>query len=529
MTTEEFITKARAVHGSKYDYSKVEYVNSQTKVCIICPVHGEFWQRADTFLHSQGCPKCVRKRIGKNMQKWDEQTCYNAAKQCKSRKEFREKYGRAYFLSKTENWLEKFDWLEKKFEWTYDLCREEAKKYKTKRAFEKGNSGAYTASVRKKWINTFDWFIKNRLNVVEGNIDCVYAYYFEEHNAIYIGRTIRPKNRDKEHIFNTQNDTVAKFAEKHQCSVPPMIILNSGLTLAEGQSLENYWIEHYRKLGYNILNKAQTGLGKGSLGTIGAGKWNKTTCYKEALNFSSRKEFQRGNVGAYTRALRKGWLEGYTWLQRPTSARLKWTKEKCFQEAMLYQSITDFSKKSPGAYAAAIKNGWINQYDWFIKVYKPTGYWTYDKCLEEAKKYKSRSEFEYGKGSGTAYRIARKNGWIKDYTWFIEKQHPNGYWTYERCYTEAKKHKSRTEFMYAKGGNTAYVVARKNNWLNDYTWLKNSPKPKGYWTYERCKAEALKYKTRTQFKLGNGSAYAFSIRNKWIDDFFRRKNDRNKQ
>ena len=44
LKTDEFIKKAREVHGDKYDYSKVEYVNNHTKVCIICPKHGEFWQ-----------------------------------------------------------------------------------------------------------------------------------------------------------------------------------------------------------------------------------------------------------------------------------------------------------------------------------------------------------------------------------------------------------------------------------------------------------------------------------------------------
>ena len=42
MTTEDFISKAIGVHGNKYDYSKVEYVNTLTKVTIICPIHGEF-------------------------------------------------------------------------------------------------------------------------------------------------------------------------------------------------------------------------------------------------------------------------------------------------------------------------------------------------------------------------------------------------------------------------------------------------------------------------------------------------------
>lgn len=60
-TTEQFITEARAIHGGKYDYSKVEYVHSQTKVCIICPVHGEFLQTPKKHLKGQGCPKCAKR------------------------------------------------------------------------------------------------------------------------------------------------------------------------------------------------------------------------------------------------------------------------------------------------------------------------------------------------------------------------------------------------------------------------------------------------------------------------------------
>ena len=57
-TKEEWITYAREVHGNKYDYSKVEYVNALTKVCIICPEHGEFWQGPHSHTKGQGCPKC---------------------------------------------------------------------------------------------------------------------------------------------------------------------------------------------------------------------------------------------------------------------------------------------------------------------------------------------------------------------------------------------------------------------------------------------------------------------------------------
>lgn len=70
-TKETFIQKARAVHGDKYDYSKVEYTNVYTKVCIICHEkdengveHGEFWQLPLNHLKWGGCKKCKKKTIG---------------------------------------------------------------------------------------------------------------------------------------------------------------------------------------------------------------------------------------------------------------------------------------------------------------------------------------------------------------------------------------------------------------------------------------------------------------------------------
>lgn len=57
-TKQEFITKADLIHNHIYDYSKVDYVNNSTKVCIICKEHGEFWQRPQDHLKGRGCPQC---------------------------------------------------------------------------------------------------------------------------------------------------------------------------------------------------------------------------------------------------------------------------------------------------------------------------------------------------------------------------------------------------------------------------------------------------------------------------------------
>ena len=57
-TTQEFITKATAIHGSYYGYDKVVYTNNSTKVEILCPTHGSFFTTPAPHLRGSGCPVC---------------------------------------------------------------------------------------------------------------------------------------------------------------------------------------------------------------------------------------------------------------------------------------------------------------------------------------------------------------------------------------------------------------------------------------------------------------------------------------
>lgn len=57
----EFEAKARLIHGDKYDYSKVEYISAKDKVLIICPEHGEFWQDPNHHLQGNQCPLCTHR------------------------------------------------------------------------------------------------------------------------------------------------------------------------------------------------------------------------------------------------------------------------------------------------------------------------------------------------------------------------------------------------------------------------------------------------------------------------------------
>lgn len=58
LTTEEFIQKAKKIHGDKYDYSRSSYQGGKLKIEIICKIHGSFSQIASNHLNGCGCPIC---------------------------------------------------------------------------------------------------------------------------------------------------------------------------------------------------------------------------------------------------------------------------------------------------------------------------------------------------------------------------------------------------------------------------------------------------------------------------------------
>lgn len=518
---EKFIEKAHAVHNGFYDYSKVEYVNSHTQVQILCPLHGVFNQEPASHLQGHGCPICANIENGNKRRKWTLDKCQNEARKYKTKQEFRKGNAGAYKYASDNGLLKTFDWFKEIRKpngyWTRERCEKESRKYNSKKDFSKGCPAAHAAAERRGWLNDFSWLVKKRFDIEKDRIDSVYVYIFEEFKVAYVGRTLmrRQKKRDKEHIFNIEADNVARYAKKHHVSVPPMTILESDLTLEEGLEREDYWRKWYEQHGFTMLNRIATGVGKGSLGAIGQGKWNRRTCREEALKYKSASEFEVNSSGAYAAALRNGWLKDYSWF-----AVLKkgWDKETCLKEAKKYNTRGDFCNGCNGAYIKSLKEGWIDEFTWLhSRQTKPAGYWdNYEHCYEEAKKYKNRRAFL--KGCSGAYTKALKNGWLDDYTWFVEMKKPNGYWNQETCYEEAKKYSTKKDFKLHANG--AYQLAYKEGWLNDYTWFKSLT---GFWTYEACKAEAAKYEKRNQFKKGCKGAYAKSRINGWLDEFFPKK------
>lgn len=249
------------------------------------------------------------------------------------------------------------------------------------------------------------------------------------------------------------------------------------------------------------------------------------------------------------------------------SRNIKWNYETCYKEALKYGRRIDFQKGNGSAYKAARENEWLDEYIWFKKPHmRDKRYKTYDEVYNIALAYNTR--WDFCKGNQTAYNTARENDWLDDYAWFerptnIYSDKKDNVYAYffndfksvyvgrsvaikQRDNNHRKSSKS-TVFKYAESNNIPIpqMTILKTNltpieglewedyFVKYYTeegWnvlniaktgvscgALGNIKPK--WTYKKCYKEAKKYKTRWEFGKNNTSAYAASIANEWIEDY----------
>lgn len=141
--------------------------------------------------------------------------------------------------------------------------------------------------------------------------------------------------------------------------------------------------------------------------------------------------------------------------------------------------------------------------------------WTKENVFEEAMKYKTITEFQ--KGSPNASRIAYKNNWLSEMTWLERTHKTNGYWNVkENVFVEAKKYKTRSEFK--KFNRTAYQSACKNGWIVEMDWFFAKRYPRNYWSKERIFEKAKECETKKEFLEKYNGAYQKAVEYGWIDE-----------
>lgn len=278
---------------------------------------------------------------------------------------------------------------------------EESKKYKSKSEFQKKCSSAYRKALDNGWLKEMDWFIPTQNYIIGGN--CVYCYMDDEYNCVYVGLTCNKERRFREHLTE-EDSSVYRYFNRINKTIPQPICLKEDLSRIDAQYWEDWFINEYKKCGYNIINNAKTGVGIGSLGTLMTKKWSKNRVFEESKKYHSRNEFKSNNESAYKVALTKKWIEDMVWLKPKCH---KWSKDDILNEGKKYKTRRKFQEGCATAYQIARKNGWLDEMTWFeIKYHN----WNLDSIIEESKRYHSRNDFK--KNNRGAYCTALKNGWM---------------------------------------------------------------------------------------------------------------------
>jgi hypothetical protein len=397
--TDEFKKKASLIHNNFYDYSKVDYIRGHDKVTIICPKHGEFTQTPSAHLTGRRCPKCAKESSIEKHIKWTKEEVYKEASKYTTISDFQINAVGAYVSANKNGWLDDIrkSFIVKKRHWTKDEIQKIANNYIHRGEFCIENGAACKYARSKGW---YEEIVKHMEPVGNKYNRVVYVFEFPD-KSVYVGLTGNVDRRERSHTKDEENSAVKlhmiRLGEK-----PKMKIVSDGyIDYKDAQNMEGCVLEKYRDEGWKILNRTKTG----SLGSC-TRLWTIEMVKEVVKKYNSRTDLLNNEPNAYAAAARNGWLEDiFKDVKRLINPNNTWTYELVSKEAAKYNKKSDFVKGSPLAYHAARRNGWFNE---LTKNYNTSKSWTPENITKEAQKYKSRKEFF--DNAGSAYNKALKLG-----------------------------------------------------------------------------------------------------------------------
>ena len=381
LTTEEFIAKAKAVHGDRYDYSKVKYVNNQTPVEIVCPIHGTFIQRPLNHLRGNGCPQCglatilsrsrtlltqeeARKRISEKLSllpyelvepflyKGDRDT--NVTLHCK-----------IHDITWTTSWHQVIYVKSKlsggcsgcRLTYSKEVCYKAALQCQYRSEFAEKFEGEYMAALRNGWL---DEICSHMIAVGNHYKRCIYAYEFpniEGNNYVYVGLTDHIPQRD---LVHGRKGAVYTFCKKHNIERPNPIQLTDYINKEKAKEQEGIQLANYVSKGWIPLNRVKTGSLGGHITNDG---FTFEECKARGQKYSKRSEWKREDYPTYYIASKRGWIDMILKQSERfgNAKQTYWTEERIQETALHYEFRSDLRKGSPVAYQQAHKKNILDK------------------------------------------------------------------------------------------------------------------------------------------------------------------------
>lgn len=375
---------------------------------------------------------------------WTFDRCFEDSSKCKSFREWRRRFPLSYNKAKwrSSQWFGKLtEHFDKPPAWTKEQCLVSLKKSSSLSRWKKNNWPMAKYAENKGWI----------------------PYLLKESGIEIIRPWTKDRIRSEIKNFKTLNEWREKSPRSYMSARKKGLICKFGLKKEPGPTKKEIYADclKYKQLKEWEKSSSKTYKAAIKLGIIAkckkimgikdcipASYWSFNRCKAEALKYKTRTQWQKGSHGSYRASVKHKWIEKVTkhMLTMGEIIRInktKWTKKECLMSAKDYDQISHWQKKCPGAYRAALNNGWSKECTSHMRVI--LGYWNKKRCLKDAKKYSRKGKWH--KESAGAFRAALNNGWFKECT-----AHMRQWRTKEDCLKDALRFKSKEEWFLQSPG-----------------------------------------------------------------------------
>ena len=514
---------------------------------------------------------------------YDYDKCYEIARQCTCTSDMQKLNGSAYNAARKNNWIKDYHWFVRKQHkpYTREEVFEIARHYTCSSDFQRGNGSAYGKARENDWIKDYTWFTtkqhapytyeecfqiaqnySSRLELARGNV----GVYQAALNHGWLDDYTWFESKQNPYNYWTK-ERVAEESKKYKNRGE----FHDNCGTAYSKARVNGWLDEFTWLkddridfsndkidcvyAYEFTDLKSVYIGRTLMRRLHERDYEHIFTESDAVYLFAQDKHApipqikvlEDNLTLKEGAEKEGYYvdyyrkNGWHILNRAKTGGIgllfknKWSRRTCQEEAHKYKTRGEFAKLSPGAYEVARSNGWLDSYTWFEEKQKPGGYWdNYDNCYRAALGCRTKTEFI--QKFNAAYVKARKNGWLQDYSWLnITRTAHNKKWDYNTVLEEAKKYRTKKQFGTKARG--VYKVALKNGWMGLFDWFEETHivhrraclARKKKWTYDACKQLASESKGRQDFRRKSAGAYNAAWTNKWLDDFFPKKKTNNRR
>jgi len=490
----------------------------------------------------------------------DKAAVLNAAAQCSTRSEFKKQFGAAVQAAQRYGWYEEACVHMKEIQkpdghWTKPKILEVATQFDSKMKFIDAYSGAATIARRNGWWDEVCSHMSPQRSIIKR---AIYVFEFNDGTA-YVGLSWNPAARHDQHV-QEKSATGKKIIEgvPYKFSVVTEFLDSTSAVVAEA-----HWAQKMIDQGWTLLNIRKTG----SLGSS-IESWTPELIMKVAKEFRKRTNFARFSY-AYHAAKKLGILEEacahMDELQKPHGY---WNKERVAAEAKKYKTRTDFMNGNSAAYSKAKDMNWVDDVcTHMTSSQKPRGYWTYENCMTEAKRWVSRSQFERGANgawaasikyglageiphaSGFSYKIKywSRSAVLKEISekciygrtdWYNKSKNSYAYaakhsliediakelgwnernsWSMEMMYEDIRLKNISSLKQWREIGKFSYVYAQKKGLVkhveNELGW---TPFRKENWSFDELIKSAEPFSSISEWRENNSRAYAYAKKYKFV-------------